>query len=81
MWLKTFDEMCEDETICDYCKQTDYGESKFSTTPTGYWACEGSWCETSYESYLDECESTENLVKYQNNVILLNKGELNWGLH
>lgn len=73
MMLKTFEEMCDDESICNYCSRTDYGEHKSSSTPNGYWCCEGAWCKESYDSYLDENEGTENLVKYQNCVRLLNK--------
>lgn len=71
--LKTFEEMCDDESICDYCSPTDYGERKSCQTPSGIWMCEGTWCVDSYEAYLDENEATENLVKYQNCVKLLNK--------
>jgi hypothetical protein len=75
--LKTFDEICDDETICDYCSQTDWGEHKSYGTPNGQVFCEGTWCKDSYEAYLDDNNATENLVKYQNSVRLLNKEELN----
>ena len=68
---KTFEEMCDDESICAYCSRTDYGEHKFSSTPNGYWSCEGSWCEEAYDAYLDENEITSNIVKYQNCVKLI----------
>lgn len=75
--LKTFDEMCDDETICEYCIPTDYGEHKFYCSPsTGYSSCEGMWCEDSYKEYLDNYNASEELVKYQNSVKLLNKEEL-----
>ncbi len=74
--LKTFDEMCEDETICGYCHNTDYGENKSCVTPNGYVCCEGTWCKDSYEDYLEDVNGTVNLVKYQNNVRLINKEEI-----
>lgn len=71
--LKTLQEMGEDETLCGYCHQTNYGANKSVHSPSGVDFCEGRWCESSYESYLDEFEVTENLVKYQNNVKFINK--------
>jgi|GEM_PF-1518618 len=75
--LKTFDEMCDDDSICNYCYRTDYGEHKSCITPSGYSCCEGAWCEESYEAYLENYDATEELVKYQNSVKLLNKEEIN----
>lgn len=43
-----------EEDICDYCLSTNRGESKGYTSPTGYHACEGYYCEESYETYLEE---------------------------
>lgn len=65
--------MCDDETICDYCYRTDYGEHKSGVTPSGYWSCEGSYCDESYKAYLDEEDTTENIVKYASKVKLNNK--------
>jgi len=76
MILKSFEEMCDDETICDYCHQTDYGEYKSCVTPSGYSSCEGTWCEESYEAYLDDNNASIKLIKYQNSVKLINKEEL-----
>lgn len=42
-----------DEKLCKYCSRTDYGEHKSSSTPNGYWSCEGSWCDEAYQEYLD----------------------------
>lgn len=75
--FETFEEMCDDESICNYCSRTEYGEHKSCVTPNGYWSCEGSWCNEAYESYLEENEITENLVKYQNCVKLINKEDFN----
>ena len=75
MIYKTFEEMCNDETICNYCKATNYGECKSSITPNGYWACEGVWCEDAYECYLNNNNISEEIIKYQNNVKLINKEE------
>ena len=75
--LRTFEEMCDDESICDYCYQTDFGEQKSFVTPNGYVCCEGSFCQESYDSYLDENETTENIVKYASAVKLTNKEEVN----
>jgi hypothetical protein len=71
--LRTYEEMCDEESICNYCSQTDYGECKSSATPNGYWSCEGSWCKDSYDKYLDDEGVTENIVKYASKVKLLNK--------
>lgn len=75
--LKTFEEMCDDESICDYCYQTDFGKDKSFVTPDGYVCCEGAFCQESYESYLDENKTTENVVKYASAVKLTNKEEVN----
>lgn len=73
--IKTFEELCDDESICDYCSRTDYGEHNSSVSPSGYWSCEGSWCDESYESYLDNENITKNIVKYASKVKLINKGD------
>lgn len=75
--LQTFEELCDSEEICEYCSATDYGEHKSCHTPNGYWMCEGSWCEDAYDEYLDENETTENIVRYASVVRLANKEELN----
>ena len=75
--LKTFEEMCDDESICSYCLPTDYGEHKSCITPNGYWSCEGEWCKDAYESYLDENRTTVNIVKYASKVKLSNKEDVN----
>lgn len=69
--------MCDSEEICSYCSYTEYGEYKSGVTPSGYWSCEGSWCKDAYEDYLDENETTENIVKYASVVKLTNKEEFN----
>lgn len=43
-----------DEDLCKYCERNDYGEHRSSSTPNGYWSCEGSWCDEAYQAYLDE---------------------------
>jgi hypothetical protein len=75
--LKTFDEMCDDEAICNYCARTDWGEYKSVGTPNGQIFCEGAWCDEAYVEYLENENATENLVKYQNSIKLLNKEILN----
>ena len=75
--LQTLEEMCDIEEIFSYCSHTEYGEYKFGTTPNGYYSCEGSWCKDAYEDYLDENETTENIVKYASNVKLVNREEVN----
>ena len=62
--LQTFEELCDSEEICSYCSTTDYGEHKQGVTPSGYWSCEGAFCGEAYEGYLDENDTTENIVKY-----------------
>lgn len=74
--LKTFQELCDSEEICNYCYCTDYGEHKFYSTPNGCWFCEGSWCDEAYEAYLEEENTTENIVKYASLVKLTNKEDV-----
>lgn len=69
--LKTIGEL--DEDLCNYCYRTDYGEHKSGVTPNGYWSCEGSFCEEAYAAYIDENETTENIIKYATKVKLNNK--------
>jgi hypothetical protein len=57
--LKTYKEMCEDETICDYCR----AEPGVFGTPNGYTSCEGNWCEEAYQRYLEENDVSERAVK------------------
>jgi|688.fasta_scaffold707134_2 hypothetical protein len=71
--LRTFEEMCDDETICGYCSNTDYGANKEGVTPNGYYSCEGSWCKDAFTDYLDNENTTENIVKYASKVKLINK--------
>lgn len=75
--LKTFEEMCDDETICNYCNATDYGEYKELITPNGYVSCEGNWCKEAYMNYLDNENATEDIVKYASKVKLLNGEDFN----
>ena len=67
--------MGDDETICEYCYQTDYGEHKSVHTPNGYYMCEGTWCKDAYESYLEENNATEKMIRYQNSIKLIDKEE------
>lgn len=67
--LKTFEEMQDDETICDYCR----AKPGVFCTPNGYISCEGSYCSEAYERYLDNENTTENIVKYASKVKLTNK--------
>lgn len=76
--LKTFEEMCDGESICNYCSQTDYGEHKSYGTPDGQVFCEGTWCEDAYDDYLDEEQTSKNIVKYMSKVKLINKEILNY---
>lgn len=67
--LKTYEEMCDDESICDYCR----AEPGVFGTPNGYVSCEGSWCKEAYDTYLDNEGVTENIIKYASKVKLINK--------
>ena len=69
--LKTFEEMCDDMEICNYCSQTDYGEHKSYVTPSGFYSCEGSWCDEAYEAYLEENETNADIVNYASKVKLI----------
>lgn len=75
--FKTFEEMCDDESICNHCSQTEYGEYKSVVTPNGCDFCEGRWCSEAYESYLEDNNISENIVKYQNCIKLINKEDYN----
>ena len=74
--LKTFDELSEEGSLCKYCSATDYGEHKSCITPNGYYWCEGAYCEDAYREYLDDNETSENVVKYASKVILTNKEDI-----
>lgn len=69
--LKTFEEMCDDMEICNYCSRTDYGEHKSYVTPSGFYSCEGSWCDEAYEAYLEENETNADIVNYASKVKLI----------
>lgn len=44
-----------EDTLCNYCSQTEYGIHKSGTSPiSGGWFCEGRWCESSYKEYLEK---------------------------
>ncbi len=44
-----------EDTLCNYCSQTEYGIHKSGTSPiSGGWFCEGRWCESSYKKYLEK---------------------------
>lgn len=69
--LKTFQELCDEESLCTYCSRTDYGENKSYVTPTGFYSCEGSYCEEAYEAYLEENETNADIVNYASKVKLI----------
>jgi len=69
--LKTLEELADDGELCKYCRDTEYGEHSSYSTPNGYSFCEGTFCETAYESYLDTMETTDNIVKYMMNVKMI----------
>ena len=66
--LKTFKEMCDDESICSYCEPTEYGEHMEGVSPNGYWSCEGSFCKEAYAYYLDNEEITERAANISKKV-------------
>lgn len=74
--LKTFDELSEEESLCQYCSATGYGEYKSCATPNGYYWCEGAYCKDAYKEYLDGNETSENVVKYASKVMLMNKEDV-----
>lgn len=77
MILKTFDELCDSMEICNYCSATDWGERKDYVTGSGtYVSCEGRFCNQAYDAYLDENETTGNIVKYASLVKLVNKEKI-----
>lgn len=74
--LKTFDELSDEEVCVNIVQQSDYGEHKSCITPNGYYWCEGAHCEDAYREYLDDNETSENVVKYASKVILTNKEDI-----
>lgn len=73
--LKTFDELVEEESICNYCSATGYGEhtsASYVNSKGCYW-CEGAYCEDAYKKYLDKNGATKNVVKYASKVRLINE--------
>jgi hypothetical protein len=66
---KTFDELCNDESICGYCKKEPGGYG----AANGYISCEVGWCNDAYQEYLEKNRTTETLIRYQENVKLINK--------
>lgn len=72
--LKTFDELCDEESLCEYCDAEPGWHSNGAGDP---YCCEGAYCKEAYERYLDENETTENIVKYASVVKLANKEEFN----
>lgn len=73
----SFEEMQDQERLCEYCAPTDYGRKSFVVTPDGYNACEGTWCEEAYEAYLEEGEEeeVENELRYYLNQIKIAMAE------
>lgn len=52
--MPSFDELSENEILCNYCLMTDYGERKsFGFTAGDYYDCGGEECKEAYENYLD----------------------------
>ncbi len=75
--LKTFNELSEEENLCEYCSATNYGEYKSYSIPNGYYWCEGTYCESAYREYLADNKTSESIVKYASKVILMNKEDVN----
>lgn len=42
------------DELCNYCESTDFGKTAFVQTPNGPLMCEGAYCKTAYQSYLDK---------------------------
>lgn len=76
--LKTFEELCSEEIICKYCPYTNYGEHENISyiDSKGFHACEGMYCEESYEKYLSDNKTNEKIIKYAVKVKLKNMEEL-----
>lgn len=49
----SIDDLSYSEELCNYCVDTDYGESRCIGTPNGPIMCEGRFCEGAYKEYLD----------------------------
>lgn len=43
-----------EDNLCDYCVATEFGEKRSVGTPNGPIMCEGRFCDTAYQKYLDE---------------------------
>ena len=62
--IKTFEEMDDGESLCDYCACTNYGEySNSCVTPNGFISCEGEFCENAYTYYVDDVKA--RLIKME----------------
>ncbi|MEG1636097.1 MAG: hypothetical protein RR324_01160 [Cellulosilyticaceae bacterium] len=48
-----------DDDLCSYCADTDYGKTKSIHGPSGVSMCEGRFCPTAYEKYLESDEDTD----------------------
>ena len=61
--LYTFEEMQDREMLCDHCR----ADPGCYQSPSGdpIW-CEGAYCDEAYQSYLDNNEITETVVKIKN---------------
>ena len=47
----SFEEVAD--SLCPYCEETDHGDNASYSTPTGYVSCEGAYCQSAYQAFLD----------------------------
>jgi len=60
---QTMEQLQDSEELCGYCADTDYGEHASYGTPNGQVFCEGAYCESAYERYLEEIGATDTIIK------------------
>ena len=72
--LKTFKELQDEESLCEYC----FADPGWHSTGGGDpYCCEGAYCENAYDYYLDSMETTANVILFASKVKLLNKEIVN----
>lgn len=63
--LRTIEDMCEDESLCEYCKADPGWHSTGSGDP---YCCEGSYCKDAYKKYLDDIGISERSMEISGKV-------------
>ncbi len=67
--LKTMEEMKDDGSLCDFCPSTEY--DRLANKARRITECGEDMCDIAYSYYLDDNQTTENVVKYAKKVKLI----------